>query len=177
MGTAPNTAPLNIWSRVAVDPPATPLEEGDEAPVFSYLGPEGAWHEANELFGEGPVLLVFGASESDMKALEQSRTVFTDLGVNPALVVDMRAGKAARLAKRLRLSSPIIRDPVRAIAGLYGSLDPASLHAAPAFFLVDENRVIRLVGRGALPSIAQLLASSARALNRPLPQSAWSSRG
>jgi peroxiredoxin len=171
-GTPPSSAPLPLWSRVAADQPATPLVVGDRAPRFSYLGPDGGWHEFSDLSAKGPVLLVFGATEADLKALEASRPAFSALGVNPAVVMDMRAGSAARLARRLRLSSPIISDPVCAIAGLYDSLSPASLRHAPAFFLVDKSRTIRVLERGSLPPTARIIELSAHALGQQVPEPA-----
>jgi peroxiredoxin len=159
-----------LWSRVAGDQAATPPAAGDRAPRFSYLGPDGAWHDFSDLFAKGPVMLVFGASDSDLETLDHAQQAFHQLGVNTAVVVDMRAGSAARLARRLRLSSPLMCDPVRAIAGLYGSLDPASLRHAPAVFLVDANGTILIASRGALPPLSQMLEASARALGRPVSQ-------
>jgi peroxiredoxin len=170
-GSPPSYAPLSLWTRVAADPPATLLAVGDRAPLFSYLGPEGGWHEFSDLSAEGPVLLVFGATEADLKKLEASRPAFSALGVNPAVVVDMRAGSAARLARRLRLSLPIISDPVCAIGGLYNSLSSASLRHAPAFFLVDRNRTLRVVARGSLPPASRIIELSAHALGQPVPES------
>ena len=75
---------------VAPDSPATRLLVGDRAPVFSYLAPDGRWYKFSELCARGPVLLLFGAGESDLKSLENVLPLFADLGVTPAAVVDRR---------------------------------------------------------------------------------------
>jgi len=173
----PNTAVLPLWERTAAEPPTTRLIVGDEAPLFTYLGTEGGWRPFSELLSDGPVLLVFGAREGDLMALQQARPLFLELGVSPVVVLDRRASSTASLARRLNLSCPIIPDPMRAIADLYNTLDPRSLRPAPSFFVLDENHRIRVLSRGPLPSAVEMLSASARGLNRPLPESTWNSIG
>src|SRR5437867_4112606 len=83
----PNTAALPLWEHAAAEPPTTPLLVGDEAPLFTYLGPAGEWRHFSELVNAGPVLLVFGARENDLKALQGARPVFLELGIAPVVVV------------------------------------------------------------------------------------------
>ena len=52
--------------------------------------PDGRWYKFSELCARGPVLLLFGAGESDLKSLENVLPLFADLGVTPAAVVDRR---------------------------------------------------------------------------------------
>jgi peroxiredoxin len=165
-----NGAPLDLWTHIASDPTASPLDVGDRAPSFSYLDVDGIWHDSAMLFSNGPVLLVFAPTRSEIEALEKSRQSLADLGVSAAMVVDMRAGSAARMVRSLNIETPIIRDPVKAIAGLYGTLDPSSLSHTPGYFLVDKNRSILSLGVGEIPTPAQLIEASARALGRPLPE-------
>jgi peroxiredoxin len=155
---------------VATEPPTTMLMVGDRVPEFSYLGPDGRWHQLAELLLQGPMLLVFGADDAALQALEQRRGAFLDLGVVPAAVVDMRSSSAAALARRLELDYPLITDPQRAIARLYNSLDPESQQHAPSFFVVDGKRVIRALGHGPLPEADRMLRASARSLGLPLPE-------
>jgi len=161
---------------VAPDSPATRLLVGDRAPVFSYLAPDGRWYQFSALCARGPVLLLFGAGETELKSLENVLPLFADLGITPAAVVDRRCGSAASLGRRLRLSCPIITDPKRAIAGLYNSLDASTQGHAPSFFVIDETRNIRALGHGPLPAPMDLLAVSSYSLGRPLPASAGTDR-
>ncbi len=174
-GTGPEVAPpvpdRPTRGAHTTEPPAAQLEVGDAAPDFSYLAPEGNWRKGRELLDHGPVLLVFGGSDADLKALEQARPQFLSIGVVPAAVVDLRPSSAAALSRRLRLGYPIVSDPMRAIAKLFNSLDPPSLTAAPSYFVVGADRVIMGLGHGRLPATDKLLALTARSLGRPLPQS------
>lgn len=148
------------------------LQVGDSAPGFSYIGIDGQWHGFRQLFARGPVLLVFGARDEDLKALDRTRPVLEDLGVNAVAVLDMRSGSAARLARRLELQCEVISDAQCVIGGLYGSLNPDTQRHGASFFVLDETGMIRGAGRGALPAARKLVAISAKSLGRAVPESA-----
>ena len=149
------------------------LSVGDPAPAFSYLGIDGGWHDSRGLWANGPVLLVFGAAREQLVELDRARSALGDLGVRTAAVLDMRAGSAAKLARRLELALGVVVDPQCAIAGLYGSIDPVTRHHAPSFFVLDARGTIRGGGRGPLPPMRRLSTITARSLGQPLPVS-WS---
>jgi peroxiredoxin len=168
-----NSSVSSLWLGAA-DTPIAPLVVGDDAPSFSFMSSDGKWHEFKELSSHGSLLLVFGASAEDLKALEQTRALFLDLGVTPVAALDRRPASAGKFARRVGLSCPIISDPQCAIGWLYGSLDPLSHRHAPAFFVLDEKRTIRALGHGELPTAMKMLWVTARGLGRPLPESARS---
>lgn len=167
--------PARNW--ITVEPPTTRLVVGDQAPEFSYLGVDGMWHRASDLLAQGSVVLIFGADEAELRALDDARDAFLDLGVVPAFLLDMRPGSVASLQRRLGLRSPLVSDPQRAIAELYNSVDPLTSRHAPAFFVLDEAHTIRALCHGALLPPDRLLALSAQTLGRPLPQAARSTNG
>ena len=148
------------------------LQVGDSAPGFSYIGIDGQWHGFRQLFARGPVLLVFGARDEDLKALDRTRPVLQDLGVHAVAVLDMRSGSAARLARRLALQCEVISDAQCVIGGLYDSLNPNTQRHGASYFVLDEKGRIRGAGRGALPAARKLVAVSAKSLGRALPESA-----
>lgn len=169
----PNPLPDVVLHQVSAEPAPTPLLVGDDAPEFSYLGPDGAWHDFKELFVRGPLLLVFGATDDELMELEENRGVFDDLGVTPVVVMDRRVGSAASVVRRLGLSSPVVTDPKCAIGDLYSSLDRTSRRHAPSFFVLDGQGRVRAVGRGSIPPATAMLLQSARGLGLALPESAW----
>jgi len=169
-----NTVPLGLCDQVACEPPSAELLLGDRAPTFSFLAPDGAWHQSKDVF-QGPVLLVFGATPAELQALEQARSEFEGLGVKPVAVLDMRTGQAAKLSRELKLSCPVVCDPLRAIGDLYNSLDPRSLRHTPAYFVLDQDHVIRALNRGQIPDPADILDESARVLGKTLPEPAHAS--
>ena len=169
----PRSGTSASWNRMAAEPPVTFLKEGDRAPLFSYLGTDGKWHKFSELISQNAVLLVFGATDPELNALEAARPGFDDLGIKTIAVVDMRASAAARLSERLHLSTPLISDPMRAIGQIYNCLDPVHQRHSPSFFVLDNRRTIRAIGRGSIPPAVRLLAVSANALGKELPSSQW----
>lgn len=149
------------------------LQVGDAAPMFSFIGTDGAWHAFRQRWAGRPVVLVFGAEEQELKDLDAARGVFADLGVCPVAVLDMSSGSASRFVRRVGLECEVVTDVRRAIAELYGSLDALTRRHAPSYFVLDGNGTIRGYRHGALPSPSQLVMATARHLGKPLPESAW----
>jgi peroxiredoxin len=170
-----NTAVASILALVAAEPAATHLLVGDHTPSFSYLGTDGRWHDFADLSG-GPLLMLFGASDSSLRAIVELTPALGEIGVTPVAVLAMRTGSAERLSRKLDWSFPVITDPKRAIARLFNSLDSKSLGSAPSFFVIDERRTIRALAHGPLPSAAQLVTRSAQSLGLAVPTSALLSR-
>lgn len=154
---------------IMADVPAAWLDVGDRAPMFSYLAADGRWHRSEDLLGDGPILLIFGADDDALTGLQQMRPAFAELGVRPVVVLDVATRTATGLAHRLGVEVAILSDPMCAIAGLYNSLDARSGRHATSYFVVDHKRTIRGLYYGDLPETKLLIGSCARALARPLP--------
>ncbi len=61
--------PARSISANSPEPDATVVSPGDRAPDFAYIGADGFGGRLRNLLAQGPVLLVFGAGESDLAAL------------------------------------------------------------------------------------------------------------
>src|SRR5262249_8195641 len=107
--------------------------------------------------------------------LEASRTTFDALGVQTVVVLDMRAGSAARMVRRLNYGGGTVVDPQCAIADLYSSLDPTTLRNAPACFVIDGGGRLRGAVRGTVPAARELVSFTARSLGLAMPGTAFSS--
>jgi len=153
------------------------LDVGDRAPMFSYLASDGRWHRSEDLLGNGPILLIFGADPATLKGLEKLKPAFEALGVRPVVVLDVATRTAQNLADRLGVKVAMVSDPMCAIAGLYNSLDSRSGRHSTSYFVVDDKRTIRALFYGALPETPLLVGSCARALGRPLPPALLSTYG
>jgi len=173
-GTPPDPDVPSVQQPWAPSAPLTYLQVGDVVPGFSFQSADGRWHPFTSLLDRGPVLVLFGADESDLQRLQPWHDAFAEMGVATAAVVEQRSGAARDMARRLGLSCALVSDPTGAIAGLFNSLDPLTHRHAPGFFLVDSERRVRGVYHGALPPIQQVIAATARGLGRPLPESARS---
>jgi peroxiredoxin len=177
MISAPSMETPRLVQPMQVSPRSTPLTVGDSAPMFSFMAADGRWHRSEELMQRGPVLIVFGATAPDLRALGRLRDAFRELGVTPVAVFNLPTRSTRALADRMNMSGPALADPMCAIAELYNSLDPANGKHAPSYFVVDDHRIIRALRHGALPDASTLLGSSARCLGLPLPANALSQLG
>jgi len=158
-------------SPLSPEPEAATLQIAEPAPMFSYIGADGRWHRSEELLSRGPVLMVFGASESDLVAAQRLVPAFEELGVRPIAVLDLPTRGTASLTRKRGISIALVSDPMSAIAGLYHSLDPSTGKHAPGYFVIDSRGALRAMYFGPLPPPELLVASAARSLGRPLPSS------
>jgi peroxiredoxin len=119
---------LNIATQ---EPPQTEVAIGASAPDFSYQGADGQWRHLHDLLGQGVVLLVFGADERNLAALERERDALLDLGVIPVAVLDRKSSQTRAVARRLGLGYPVLPDPRRVIGQQFNTIDPARTATVP----------------------------------------------
>jgi peroxiredoxin len=127
------------------------VEAGTNAPDFSYETLAGGSARLRDLLAQGNVLLVFGASDTDLRRLQGESDQLTRLGVVPVAVLDRSVSSCRRTAKKLSLTIPVVPDPQRAIGAQYNALDPRTRQDAPAWFVVDQRRRVRGLDRFELP--------------------------
>ena len=150
-GVGSGVHPGPLTSR-PVDPPVTEVCLGDIAPDFSYQAVDARWRRLHDLVTDHPVLLVFGADEAALRALESEREALMDRGVLPVAVAGSRLGATRAMAQKQELRFTVIADPQGVIASQFNALDPASGHALPTWFVLDSHRRVRGLGRNGLPS-------------------------
>jgi peroxiredoxin len=134
------------------EPPSTEVAIGDPAPNFSYLGEDNRWRRLRDIVLQGSALIVFGARDRDLRALDRERDALVKVGVNPVAVLDAPPGGAWSTARRLGLRYVVIPDSRRVIAGQFNLLDASGAGVAPGWFLVDRRGTVRGLDRGALPA-------------------------
>ena len=159
----------------SVEPEAATLQVAGPAPMFSYLAGDGRWHRSDELLQGGAVIVVFAPSDEDLVGLQRLAPAFDELGVRPVVVLNLATRGSAAQSRRLGLTASLVSDPMCAIADLYHSIDPATGRNAPSYFVIDSQRTLRAMYFGPLPPAELLVATSARCLGRPLPQSVFTS--
>lgn len=148
------------------EPPATEICLGDPAPDFAYQGYDGRWMRLHHLLDQGPVLLVFGASEPQLTQLERERATLLSLGVIPVAAVDRKPGAARRLAAKLALGYTVLADGRQVIAAQFNATD--SGRVTPGWFVVDAHGKVRGLMRGSLPE-QDWAPLCARSLALPTP--------
>ena len=151
-GIASGVHPGTTLTSRPVDTPATEVCLGDVAPDFSYQGVDARWRPLHELVADHPALLVFGGSETTLRALESEREALLDLGVLPVAVVGSRLGATRTMVQKQELRYTVIADPQGVIASQFNAIDPASGRPLPAWFVLDTHRKVRGLGRSELPS-------------------------
>lgn len=128
---------------------ATPAV-GDVAPDFTYQSHEYLWQNLHNMLEQGHVLLVFGATEADLRSLEADRDRLIRQGVLPVAVIEQREGDVWKLLRKSNVSYSLLSDPHGAIAEQYGVYQPEVRGAHSAWFLVDQSGRVREVGTGGL---------------------------
>lgn len=143
------------------------LVNGQRAPDFAYDALDGSTARLHDLLAQGHVLLVFGAGDEHLTAIERERAELLHMGVVPVAVLDL-GGKSCRAAvSRLGLHFPVIADPRCVIAAQFNCLESSTRAIAPAWFVVDRGDHLRACDRFDWPS-ASWSATSASALGLPM---------
>lgn len=149
----------------SVEPSETPVAIGDPAPDFSFEAHDRQWLHLHDLLLQGSVLLVFGAEDSDLVAIQAERDALLDRGIVPVAVLDRRGGATWSAANRLNLKYSLLSDPRSVIAAQFNVLDPNTHHPVGSWFVVDQKGIVRGLKREPLPAAGYLkLATAALAL-------------
>ena len=149
------------------EPPVMVIRVGDPAPNFSFQGFTGHWMRLHHLLDQGSVLLVFGATDPDLRRLQTERGTLLDLGVIPVAVLDEKPGTVRTMVKRLGLQYTVLADPRSVIADQFNVADNREIE--PSWFVVDQRGRVRGLSRGTLASSYTRVA--ARSLALPMPGS------
>ncbi len=131
---------------------ATPmLERGQEAPDFVYQSHDHLWQNLHNMLEESHILLVFGASQTDLAQIERERESLRKLGISPVAVVNERDGDARKTLRQLNLGFSLLADPRGAIGEQYGVRDASVAHDRAMWFVIDQDGEIRDRGEGLHP--------------------------
>lgn len=156
---------LHSIGQNSTEPSETPVALGDPAPDFSYEAHDRQWLHLHDLLLQGNVLLVFGAEDSDLVAIQSERNALLDRGIIPVAVLDRRDGATWSAANRLGLKYSLLSDPRSVIAAQFNVLDPNTHHPLGSWFVVDRKGIVRGLKREGLPPAGYLkIAIAALAL-------------
>jgi len=134
----PNTSTRGIPA-----PPAV----GSPAPDFAYQSYDYQWRNLHHMLAQGSVLLVFGASDAQLVALERDRDALLQAGVVPVAVIGQRENEVWGTVRRDKLTYSLLSDPHAAIAEQFGAMD-GSRRPATAWFVIDPSGHVRGEGQG-----------------------------
>jgi peroxiredoxin len=142
------------------------LNTGSRAPDFQYQSYDALWQHLHNVLEHGDVLLVFGASDVDLRTLERERETLVKSGVVPLAVVERNDREVWASVRRLGLTYSLLADPKGAIGAQYGVFDPTLAHSRSAWFVIDTKGRVRQSG-GEMPAQGWP-AMASMALGRPL---------
>jgi peroxiredoxin len=159
-----------------VEPPQARL--GDRAPDFSLQDEKGRWHPWTEFLGPHGMVVAFLAVNviNEARALVPLDAWLAERGVGLVGVDVTYKGKPVDSQASFEaagLAFPILYDPKRLIAPLYG------VERVPTVFLLDGELVVRYVGaiRGAADEPHLMDAVRAIIEGRPVPEPRTSVEG
>ena len=141
---------------------------GELAPDFTYQSHDYLWQNLHNILEHSAIVLVFGAGDEQLLALEGERESMQAGGVTPVVVVDRRDLEAWSLVRRLSLGYSLLADPRSSIGEQYGVLDAASHRSQPAWFVIDQLGHVRGSALGTLPK--QGWVELAAAALQPTPE-------
>jgi peroxiredoxin len=169
--TAPAPAPAATVPSVASSPTApadTPRPKygtGNKAPDFQYQSYDDLWQNLHNVLEHGDVLLVFGATDVDLRTIERERETLMKGGLIPLAVVEKNDRDVWASVRRLGLTFSLMADPRGAIGSQYGVYDASLGRSVGSWFLIDKKGKVRSSGIG-MPA-QSWLALASNAFGRP----------
>ncbi len=139
---------------------------GHRAPDFQYQSYDALWQNLHNVLEHGDVLLVFGATDVDLRTLEREREVLVRSRVTPLVVVEKNDRDVWASVRRLGLTFSLLADPRGVIGAQYGVFDASLGRSQSAWFVVDAKGRVRQSG-ATMPSQAWPVVA-ATALGRPI---------
>jgi len=142
------------------------LGPGRKAPDFQYQSYDQLWQNLHNVLEHGDVLLIFGASDVDLRTLEREREELLKLGVNPLAVVERSERDVWASVRRLGLTFSLMADPRGMIGSQYGVFDETLGRSRTSWFVIDRKGRVRQ-SSSTMPEQSWLTVAST-ALNRPV---------
>lgn len=142
------------------------ISPGSKAPDFQYQSYDALWQNLHNVLEHGDVLLVFGATDVDLRTLEREREVLVRSRITPLAVVEKNDRDVWASVRRLGLTFSLLADPRGVIGAQYGVFDPSLGRSQVAWFVIDVKGRIRQMGN-TMPTQSWPIVA-ATALGRPL---------
>ncbi|HTR96485.1 MAG TPA: redoxin domain-containing protein [Candidatus Acidoferrales bacterium] len=125
---------------------------GSIAPDFTFQSHDYLWQRLHNLLEQGDVLLVFGANDDELRALERDHESLLRAGIVAVGVTSDDEAGAWRTIRRCNLTYSLLADPHAAIARPYGATIGATNRLRGTWCLIDRSGHVRGTGEGAGPA-------------------------
>jgi len=139
--------------------PRPKYASGNKAPDFQYQSYDELWQNLHNVLEHGDVLLVFGATDVDLRTIERERETLVKGGLLPLAVVEKTDRDVWASVRRLGLTFSLLADPRGAIGAQYGVFDASLGHSVGSWFVIDRKGRVRSSGIG-MPSQSWLAVAS-----------------
>ena len=123
---------------------------GDRAPDFTLVGSGGATHSLADYRGH-PVVVVFYPGDDTPVCTKQLNSYNNDLDQFEQVGAQILAISAQDVASHDKFSGkygfkfPLLADPDKAVAGLYGTLGPLGFPRRSVFVIDGEGIILSLI--------------------------------
>jgi hypothetical protein len=176
--TSPPRAPP-VRRPPALRPPLRTLRDRSSArgtgrPTSSTSPYDDLWQNLHNVLEHGDVLLIFGATDLDLRTLERDREVLLKGGLIPLAVVEKSDRDVWAAVRRLGLGFSLMADPRGAIGSQYGVYDASLGRSIGSWFMIDRKGKVRSSGIG-FPA-QSWLALASNAYGRPFGASTQPAR-
>lgn len=122
------------------------IGKGHRAPDFQYQSADQLWQNLHNLLEHGDLLLVFGASDVDLRSLEREREPLLKSGITPFAVVERKERDVWASVRRLGLTYSLLADPRGVIGSQFGVYDPGTGRSRSSWFVIDRKGRVRQCG-------------------------------
>ena len=148
--SAPAAAAPTVASTATApaDTPRPKYGTGNRAPDFQYQSYDDLWQNLHNVLEHGDVLLVFGATDVDLRTIERERETLVKGGLVPLAVVEKSDREVWASVRRLGLTFSLMADPRGAIGAQYGVFDSGLGRSSTSWFFIDRRGKIRSSGIG-----------------------------
>ncbi|HXS83328.1 MAG TPA: redoxin domain-containing protein [Methylomirabilota bacterium] len=158
-------APAASAPAARADAPRPKYGSGNRAPDFQYQSYDDLWQNLHNVLEHGDVLLVFGASDLDLRTIERERETLVKGGLIPLAVVEKSDREVWASVRRLGITYSLMADPRGAIGAQYGVYDASLGRSVGSWFMIDRKGKVRSSGIG-FPA-QSWLALASNAYGRP----------
>ena len=122
------------------------IGKGHKAPDFQYQSADQLWQHLHNLLEHGDLLLVFGASDVDLRSLEREREALLKSGITPFAVVERKERDVWASVRRLGLTYSLLADPRGVIGSQFGVFDAGTARSRSSWFVIDRKGRVRQSG-------------------------------
>ena len=119
---------------------------GEMAPDFDFLSSDYFRRHLHDVLEDGSVLLVFAATDAQLRDLEADHVRLTQAGVVPLVVLAQSGRDARATVERCQLKYALLSDPKGHVAEQYGMWSASTGERVTGWYVIDRAGRVRGAG-------------------------------